>query len=273
MGRVLVAIFVVLVMLKLMVVVARADHNILLPGLPTPLINSIKATQTVKWCANDAAHNYPNFVAQIEDVQREYTSRVGIKFEKVSFGTMASTGCQVQHNVQEFSCQGCAAHIYYANWPVVIEYKPSLGYSDWRSAIGHELGHGLLGLHERYRDSSGTIGCGGPDKGFTVMDCGEPYIKYPTTLDVNRGCPVLGTTWCGVKPEQEYPYWTGTCWNYGYWCYDPAQNTWVDPQGVSEWQPWVNGQVFNRRTGDFYWEYSSWYHWNGTRWECLERCM
>jgi hypothetical protein len=281
--RWIVIFFIVLVLAKACEEVADADHNIYLPALPTTLINSIKSTQTVKWCANPAAHNYPNFIAQVEDVQVEYTKRVGIKFEKVNFGTLSGSGCQVQHNVQEFSCNGCAAHIFYANWPVVIEYKPSLGYSDWRSAIGHELGHGLLGLHERYRDSTGSIGCGGPEVGLTVMDCGSPFVRYPTTLDITRGCTVLTTSWCGKATVEPivYPFWTGTCWNYSYWCFDPDDvdpfygtlGTWYDPAGRSEWYAWVNGQMWNERIQRYYWSLPVKYEYNGTTWECIDNCV
>jgi hypothetical protein len=276
-GRVrwLVIIFLVLCGAQVCYDVADADHNIYLPAVPTTLINSIKSTQTVRWCANPAAHNYPNFIAQVEDVQAEYTKRVDIKFEKVQFGNLSSTGCQVQHNMQEFSCNGCAAHIFYANYPVVVEYKPSLGYSDWRSAIGHELGHGLLGLHERYRDSSGGIGCGGPEVGLTVMDCGFPYTRYPTSLDVTRGCVILTPSWCGQAAPPVYPIYDATrnCNFYGYWCYDFDDGIWYDPQNVSEWEPWVNGQVYNRRNGIFYWTLEQTYQYNGTTWVCIDNCL
>ena len=229
--------------------------------------------RTIKYCVNSAGVQYPGFSVQVDKVLAEYTKRLGVTFTRVSHGSMSSTGCQYQLNMQEFSCNGCAAHIYYANWPVISEYKPSLGYTSWESAISHETGH-LFGLHERYRDSSGAIGCGGPEAGLTTMDCGYPYIAIPMPLDISRICTMtLVTSWCAAAPEPIYPIWTGSCWFFGYWCYGPAQNEWFDPQGVSEWQPWVNGQVFNRRTGEFYWEYSSWYHWNGSFWECLDRCM
>jgi hypothetical protein len=274
--RWIVIFFVALVFARICVDIAEADHNIFLPGASsTSLVTSIRSTQLVKWCANPAAHNYPNFIAQVEDVQAEYTKRVGIKFEKVAFGSLAATGCKLQHNMQEFSCSGCAAHIFYANDPVVVEYKPSLGYTDWRSAIGHELGHGLLGLHERYRDSTGSIGCGGPEVGLTVMDCGSPFVRYPTTLDITRGCTVLTTSWCGTKPEPVYPYWDAArgCHDYGYWCYNPALNEWFDPAGISEWEPWVAGQVYNRRTQTFYWTLPVSYYHNGTIWICYENCL
>jgi hypothetical protein len=273
MGRALIAVLIVLVMLKLCVAVARADHLVYLPGLPTPLINSIKQTQTVKWCANQAAHNYPNFIAQVEDVQNEYTKRVGIRFERVSYGTLSATGCQVQHNMQEFSCSGCAAHIFYANWPVVIEYKPSLGYTDWRSAIGHELGHGLLGLHEQYKDSGGIIQC--VSRSDTVMSCGAPFVRYPQPLDVTRGCPVIATSWCGQAAPIEYPIYDAArnCMDYGYWCYDFDDGIWYDPQNVSEWQPAVNGQLYNRREQVYYWTLPVSYRHNGTTWECIANCL
>src|SRR3990167_4634804 len=101
-------------------------------------------------------------------------------------------------------CGGCAAQIWYANWPVLVEYKYTLGYTDWRSAQGHELGHGLLGLHEQYNDSGGQIGC--TRRQDTVMDCGSS-VRYPQDWDVENGCGVIATSWCGpLPPAPPAPY-------------------------------------------------------------------
>lgn len=166
----------------------EADHNIYLPLVPnTPIIQEAFSQNRITYCLNARASTYPNFAAQVEDVTDRYRA-LGFTMTKVAWGS----GCELQHNMADFECGGCAAHVFYANWPVVIEYKYTLGYTDWRSAVGHELGHALLGLHERYRDSGGNIGCVGPESGSTVMDCGAPHTRYPQPLDVQRFCALPG---------------------------------------------------------------------------------
>jgi len=275
MGRALVYLFLILLCAKVCIEVAEADHAVVLPGLPTPAINEMKATRTIKYCLNNAAVNYPGFSAQADKVLTEYKKRIGVTFERVTWGPMSATGCQYQLNMQEFSCNGCAAHIFYTLWPVISEYKPSLGYTSWESAISHETGH-LFGLHERYRDSGGTIQCGGPDNGKTTMDCGFPFVAVPLALDISRICTMtLVTSWCGAKPDPVYPIYDAArnCNFYGYWCYDFDDGIWYDPQNVSEWQDWVNGQKYNRRTGIFYWTLPVTYQHNGTTWECIDNCL
>jgi hypothetical protein len=268
---------------------ARADHLTYLPLVPnTPLMQSIIQTQTVKWCVNSTGQTYPNFVTQLDDVHAAYARDVGIRFERVAWGSMASTGCQVQHNLTEFSCNGCAAHIFYANWPVVVEYKVSLGYTDWRSAFGHELGHGLLGLHEQYKDSGGTIGCTfRPD---TVMSCGSPFVKYPQPRDVNLGCAIIRTTWCGAQvpePPITYPFWDGDEWVFeSGWKYNPSvpspyygtPGNWVHTNGTQEFAfvMVVEGgeQWFNYRESAYHMKGSTfWRHAGGSKWDCLSFCF
>jgi hypothetical protein len=277
MARQVAAVLIALLLFWLIIVrPARGDHLTYLPLVPnTPLMQSIIQTQTVKWCVNATGQTYPNFVSQLEDVHAAYTRDVGIQFQRVSWGSLGTTGCQVQHNLTEFSCNGCAAHIFYANWPVVVEYKVSLGYTDWRSAFGHELGHGLLGLHEQYKDSGGQIGC--TFRSDTVMSCGSPFVKYPQPRDVNLGCAIIATSWCAAQepePEPVFPFWTGTCWNYGYWCYNPTSGVWTDPQGIPEWQPYhANGQEYNRRLGIWRWTGLTTWISDGQTWTCQTFCF
>lgn len=161
------------------------NHNVYLPlAGSTPIMAHAQSGQEITYCLNPRAESYPNFAGQVEDVTDSYRD-LGFKLRKVGYGS----GCELKHDMTEFNCGGCAAHVYYANWPVLIEYRYVLAYYDWRSAIGHELGHALLGLHERYRDSGGSIGCGGTNEvGLTVMQCGYPHVKYPQPLDVERWC-------------------------------------------------------------------------------------
>ena len=216
--------------------IAEADHNVFLPLVPnTPLMQQVIRTQEHTWCVDSRASNYPNFVSQLRDVNDQYTARVGIRHRQVPFGS----SCQVQHVMPEgISCSGWAARIYYANWPVTVEYCWTLGYTDWRSAHGHELGHGLLGLHEQYRDSGGSIGCTGRQD--TVMDCGSG-VRYPQSRDVTLGCSIIKTVWCGNLPpppaECQSVGWDpcGQVWRFADgWSFRPSNGDWLNPHGWAE---------------------------------------
>lgn len=224
---------------------ASAHHNgPLLPLVPnTPLMQSIIRTEAYTWCVNATAAAYPNFVAQVRDVQDQYTARTSIKHRQVDWGVpfgivakdagenlIPQTGCQMQHNfVPGLQCGGCAAHVFYANNPVVVEYAADRAYVDWRTTIGHENGHALLGLHEQYDDVAFRCLT---DRTWTVMSCGTG-VRYPQGFDVLNGCQVLNTPWCGVQPLPppcESPCWTGERWVFADgFSYDPVADTWYDP--------------------------------------------
>ena len=217
---------------------AEGHHNgAYLPLVPnTPLMQSIKATGEFTWCVNASAEVYPGFVAQLKDVNDQYTARVGIKHRQVAWGTPASTGCQEQHNfINGLQCGGCAAHVFYASWPVVVEYKMDLAFTDWRSTAGHEGGHSRLGLHEQYDDSTFTCLS---DRTWTVMSC-NTFVRYPQPFDVTNGCAVLATSWCGKAPEPPpcgNPCWTGSRWMFAdLWSFEPSSNIWYRPDGIATW--------------------------------------
>lgn len=244
-----------LLVLMLMIAVgastASSHHNgAFLPLVPqTPLMQSIIKTGAYTWCVNETAAAYPSFINQLRDVQDEYTARVGIKHQQVEWGP----GCQVQHNfISGLQCGGCAAHIFYANNPVIIEYKADLAFVDWRTTSGHELGHGLLGLHEQYQDS-GSIQCL-TDRIWTVMSCGTG-VRYPQTFDVTNGCSVLATVWCGSPPPPPLEEWDdASCTDYdgpGSWiraCYNNWRQVWAGMKVV-------------------YYEFKS------GQWECVAECQ
>lgn len=218
---------------------AQADHIVYLPLVPnTPLMRQIIATQEYTWCVGSRASAYPGFVSQLRDVTDHYTRLTGIRSRQVGFD---DASCQVKHTMPDsFSCgAGAAACIYYANWPVTIEYKYTLGFVDWRSAMGHELGHGLLGLHEMYKNSGGGIQC--TQRTDTVMDCGSG-VRYPQPLDVQRGCAIILSAWCGTDGMAVC---TTDGWNpctqrwhfSDGWSYDPATGVWWNPSGTPEWTP------------------------------------
>jgi hypothetical protein len=243
----------------------EANHLTYLPGTPgTPLMQQIIKNQEYTYCLDNRASAYPNFRSQLEDVNREYTIRTGIRSREVPVNMDASlhltskfviakaAGCHVIHAMPDVhGCGGsCAAWIAYANLlgSVYIEYKYQLGYTDWRSTHGHELGHGLLGLHEGYNDSSGAISC--TRRTDTVMDCGSG-VRYPTVWpvgrDVEKGCAIILTSWCGtdgsapppppcITPLEGVDGCNPDLYRFtSGWAYRFSDQVWVNPHGWPEW--------------------------------------
>lgn len=180
---------------------AEADHQTFLPYAgQTWLANQIRNSQEQVWCVDSRAEAYPQFVSQVRETNDSYTRLTGIKHRQVAFGDSA---CQVRHLMApNFPCgTGAAACIYYANSPVDVHYQETLGFTDWRSAVAHELGHGLFQLHEQYIDSGGRIQC--DYRPWTVMSCGPPYVREPQPRDIDLGCQMIRTSWCGMQPVQD----------------------------------------------------------------------
>lgn len=223
-----------------------ANHFIYLPYAPnTWLMQKVITAQEYTYCLDSRAETWPNFAAQLRDVNDQYAERVGIRYRQVAFN---DASCQVQHvMLPDFPCgSGAAACIYYMNSPVVVHYQENLGYSDWRSAQGHELGHGLLGLHEQYQDSGGSIQC--LYRPETVMSCGEPFTRYPQQLDVDRGCAIIATPWCGNPPTPPLEEWQLPCEPYG-GCWNNFDQVWRwNIERLMTWQ------------------------WDGSRWFCIWNC-
>lgn len=222
---------------------AEAHHNDLLPLVPnTAMIRNLQADGEQAWCVDQRAATYPSFVAQINDVNDEYERRVGIRHRQVPF---ASAECEIRHTMPDaISCNGCAANISYANWPVTVRYKWQLGYRDWRTTVGHELGHGLLGLHEQYIDL-GSIQCDA-SRTDTVMSCGTG-VRYPQQRDVSVSCSAIdpnkeifsGALGCAPPPPPSCfgpPNAFGHMWNSceGLW-YASDGNRFHPPTGAWEW--------------------------------------
>ena len=219
--------FLAIVLFLLAAKTSEAKHYIYLPSVPnTPLMQQVIKNQTYTWCVDSRAANYPNFVTQLKDVNDQYTKTVGINWQQVPFPASSSdTSCQVRHVMPDgLSCTGWAAQVFYASWPVTVQYCWTLGYTDWRSAQGHELGHALLGLHEQYDDVTGLVCTKRTD---TVMDCGSG-VRYPTALDINRGCAIILKTWCGKDPADRYYFADG-------WSYQPSTGWWWNPDNQPEW--------------------------------------
>lgn len=265
------------------IIMALADHFVYLPYAPnTPLMQQTIKTQNYNYCLDSRAASYPNFVTQTNDVVNEYAKRTGIIGHTVNY---EDPNCNVQYlMLPEFPCgAGAAACVYYLNWPVQIHFNEVLGYTDWRSAIGHELGHALLGLHEQYHDQ-GNITC--TYRTDTVMDCGS-QVKYPQTLDVTRGCALIQTSWCGQDATVVICYGAVVSWGNnvtaqwnacsGRWegsngyAYEPSTGYWY--QGTIDWSPcrsWGGRDSVALQGSDY--GGSGWYNWQYQMWVVPPSC-
>lgn len=214
-----------------------ANHNIYLPLVPnTALIQNTIADGEQTWCVNSAAANYPRFVSDLRRVNDAYAAKWGVAHRQIvgtfeSVQAAASAGCEVWHQGRyDQFCSGCAANISYANWPVTVRYNLGLGYFSFDTAHGHELGHGLLGLHEQYNDSGGIFCTRRTD---TVMDCGS-RVWEPQPLDIERACDKIdpdGTHFAGCTEAPPPPQWPwGPCADWG-GCYRQDLDAWIAQDG------------------------------------------
>ena len=226
-----------------------------LPLLPSPFMNSVFAQPEIRWCLNDRSAVYPDFQRQTQLVHNVISAKLGIPNRQVAFGSPSSTGCWIQHNMRlDHPCQGCAAWVHYLNSPILVEYNEPLLYSDWRTTLGHELGHAIAGIHEQYDDARfvshirtygywATNGTSRSNVGDpTVMDFGSNGLPgFPegvwewTGWDVARGCDVLDHqqkrfTGCGFSeppppPDTEW----GVCESVsvGWRCWNNNLQLWV----------------------------------------------
>lgn len=134
----------------------------------------------VTWCLNPRASNYPNFRTQVTQVMDDEAAKLGIPHREVAYpSNPRDISCQVRHDMPEnHQCDGCAAWIYTQNYPVIVEYKWQLGYWDWKTTAGHEMGHGTCLLDEHY------------DK-YNFVSYYKTYGKWihgsPTVMDFGTG--------------------------------------------------------------------------------------
>lgn len=149
---------------------AIGSHHVELPLVPdTPAIHNLWQDGEWTWCLDSRASVYPNFRSQVVATFAEYKRVLGISSRE------AWPDCDIWITMPDGNfCDGCAANVSYANWPVIQRYKWSLGFVYWNGTIGHETGH-VGGLHEQYIDF-GSIQC--TKRTDTVMDCGS-HITLP----------------------------------------------------------------------------------------------
>jgi hypothetical protein len=174
---------------------AFQHHNTYLPLVPnTPAIQNLLADGERTWCVNANAANYPNLVTQLQQTYDSQQAKLGNANRRI-LGTYESAtaadaaGCEVWWNGRyDNFCSGCAANVHYANWPVTVNMKLSLGYFEWRTTAGHEEGH-VHGLHEQYIDN-GSIQCD-TSRTDTVMSCGTGVWELKPR-DVGFICDLYG---------------------------------------------------------------------------------
>jgi hypothetical protein len=284
----LVLLFAIILGLGLGIERAFGHHNVKLPLVPdTPAIHNVWDYGALMHCLNARASNYPGFRAQVQTVLDADWPQMpvgyvvmGATFESAS--AAYAGGCNVWHEMPDDPnfCSGCAARVFYANWPVTVQYKWSLGFSDWKSADGHEYGH-VLGLHEQYVDSGG-ISCGWSGS-VSVMDCGSPFLYVLQPFDVANlltWLPAPGVSsgglafhegdpfvwYCDGDPNAAradqtavfyYDHWSDSY----YWSglvYGVArggcqnQGTWIYCDGASQREIYLNEQISG-------WPWSSWH--------------
>ena len=242
-------------------------REVCLPLQPTVAVNTLRATGELTWCVNARANSYPNFVSQIHETNNAAKAVTGFGHRQIpgTFETDAlagAAGCQVWHSMPPtHGCSGCAAWVHYANWPVIIEYKWQLGYTDWKTTIGHEMGH-VYGLHEHYDDDKflshrGTYGYwahgyvvspGSATDSPTVMDFGtgqwalQPYdVKHICQLVDRNGEVFVG---CGFNappppppcvPTNSVPCWTFTHTTRWAWLFENGVSCEILSDGGCNW--------------------------------------
>lgn len=221
-----------------------------LPLLPSPFMSSLNTQSEILWCLNDRAAAYPGFASQARTVHNQISASLGIPNRQVSYGTPQSTGCWIKHDFTlNHGCTQCAAWVHYLNTPILIEYNEKLMYSDWRTTLGHELGHGIAGIHEQYDDANfkshirtygywATNGTSAANPGDpTVMDFGTNGLTgFPEGVwewqmwDLARACEVndpQGQRYGGCMADSSDEW--GECENVssGWRCWSHKLQLWV----------------------------------------------
>jgi hypothetical protein len=234
---------------------AYTDHNAngILPLIPnTPAVRKLMEQGYLNHCVNQRIATYPGFLGQLDEALDAAAERMGndvyiLPGVFTNVDSAKAAGCDVWHDGRDDNfCQGCAADVMYANYPVHVRYKMTLGYVYWISTIGHEDGH-IYGMHEAYDDRAFTShilkygSWASPWDAATVMDTGTHvlptfspkgvwalttadkkvagewlYAKPVQFVGTNFGFPP-NIYWRGVDTETQYVtviYWQE---EFGYW--------------------------------------------------------
>lgn len=188
---------------------ASSHHN---PGGKLPLVPFTWLIQTtltdgeVRWCVDNRARDFPEFISDLRQVNDAATEITGIPQRQIQVNISGSAsladakaaalaaGCMILHRIPDaHGCSGCAAWILYADRPAVVEYKLTVisTYNDLKTTQGHEgtnCGH-AMGEHEGYIDA-GEIRSHILAMGFWA----SPW-DGPTVMDVGSHLVVVGGVW------------------------------------------------------------------------------
>lgn len=218
-------------------------------------VTKIQQQKHLTYCFDQRATNYPNFVSQVESVNANQGSAIGVQWIRISGVYTTSSqakfaGCDVWHSMPDVhGCSECGAWVHYLNNPVTIEYRWQVGYNDWRTTIAHEQVH-IYGLHEHYDDvnfrsyrnnfgrwAHGLFGDPGTaNDAVTVMDSGVGVFlggDWLTDYDLRHVCMNIDPrsqyfVGCGYIEQQEpcEPCWvTRIEWNGQYrWRFDNSRS-------------------------------------------------
>lgn len=198
-----------------------ANHLQWLPGscgqdvrsCPTPVIQKAITRGYVTYDLDAQTAAYPNFRAQAQQVAAAGLQGLGIEAREVTTGADIHLTMPDDATFIKVCGSGAAGCIVYWSDPIVVYFRKSLLYTDWKTAIGHEglnYGH-ALGQHERYFDN-GEFRCDTTAR-YTVMSCGTG-VWEPQPFDVETVCAVIKTSWCGQAPSAPWPRWNGSRWVY-----------------------------------------------------------
>jgi len=193
---------------------AQADHNRWLPGIPSKVMNKAIERGYVTYRLDETTAAYPNFRLQAAAVAQAGLNGVGIEAREITSGTPDIWLTMPTDSTFISTCgQGAAGCIYYWADPVMIYFRRSLLYVDWKTTIAHEglnYGH-TMGQHEQYFDN-GTFSCKASAT-YTVMSCGTGVWR-PQPYDIE-------TVWAFIVPFKISGFYgfsylsTGVL---GYWC-------------------------------------------------------
>lgn len=195
---------------------AQADHQQILPGVPTKIMKRAMERGYLTYRYDEATAAYPNFKAQTTAVLTEHLAKFGIEYREIFEGTPDVWFVMPEDLKYLGQCgDGSAGCITYANDPVVVAYRRALLFADYGTVIGHELAH-LLGLHEQYYDSGGQFRCRPlAEMPYpSVMSCGTGIkTLQPVDVALTRGLmvplPIQGFYGMSYLPDRVEGYYCG----------------------------------------------------------------
>ena len=194
---------------------AQADHNSVLPGVPSKVMKRVIERGYLTYRLDDAAAAYPGFRLQAAQVALAGYEGLGIEAVEVVSGT-PDIYLTMPDDAKfiEVCKQGAAGCILYWADPVMIYFRRALLYADWKTTIAHEginYGH-AMGEHEQYYDN-GRFECK-TSATYTVMSCGTGVWRpQQYDLDVVRSLmvpkKVSGFYGMSYLPDRVEAYWCG----------------------------------------------------------------